>query len=344
MGALRIAVLWRPRRNVELQERFSEKKLEDDSLDEARHHCIALKEAGYSAELVQWIKGRPDLVYESIKKLAAGLIFNASSEEEVAFCEACEIPYVGSGMNLVPLDKAVRKKIWVFEGIPTPRFITLGYSSLENIESELAKARLTYPVFVKPVRGRGSSGITDDSIVYNERDLRKQAIKILKNMNQFALVEKYIKGREISVGIIGNGEELLVLPLLEVIYHKSCTNTFEHKMNDMEILKCPADIDFETSKVIRKIAAKAFQVLGARDYGRIDLILTAEKPYLLELNTFPGLSMPDPCSPGRLTDLHVSYMGKMAQACGRSREWLLSSIVEAALKRYRANKNLWDVA
>ncbi|QUL98565.1 MAG: ATP-grasp domain-containing protein [Candidatus Fermentithermobacillus carboniphilus] len=335
MNAIKIAVLWRPRRNTELQEEFTGQTLHDDSRDEALYHCHALREAGFSAELVQWKPDRLDLVLQEINKIKPALVFNASSEEEVSFCEACRIPYVGSGIDLVPLDKPTRKKIWVYEGIPTPEFVTISNrTQLNRVRELLARRGLDFPLFVKPAKGRGSSGITEDSIVYDESGLSEAAIRILQNLRQLVLVEKYIRGREISIGLIGNGDEITVLPLLEVGYSDALTNTYAHKMSDKEVLICPVPLPSEQAENLRKLAIRAYKALGARDYGRIDIMLEGDKPYFLELNTFPGLASPGGEGPGQDSAIHVSYMGKMAASLGKPRSWLVGSIVEAALKRY----------
>lgn len=376
MPKARIAVLWRPGRNIELQERFLDASLTDDSLQEAHYIMLALHDGGFDTKLVKWEHGRPDLVFEEIDAFKPHLIFNASSEEEVCFCEAAKIPFAGSGIDLVPLDKATRKKIWLYHGIPTPAFMTVSsLRSLENVEAMLERHGLHYPLFVKPVKGRGSSGITDSSIVRDEVALREACARIINRMKQPALVERYIRGREISVGLIGNDDDLQVLPTLEVKYRSARTNTFQHKMNDMEILECPAKLKETLRKHIEDTARKAFSVLGARDYARIDLMLEPEREeiYLLELNTFPGLTLPlqhqndpDQAVPSGLAPernlrtldsfrrnaprmahsaaVHVSYMGKMAEALGRTGAWLVCSIAEAALKRYRVWHRSFHVA
>lgn len=377
MPKARIAVLWRPGRNIELQERFLGASLNDDSLEEAHYIMLGLHHGGFDTKLVKWEPGRPDLVFEEIAGFKPHLIFNASSEEEVCFCEAARIPFVGSGIDLVALDKAVRKKIWLHHGIPTPAFMTVSsLRSFHNVGEMVERHGLHYPLFVKPVKGRGSSGITDSSIVRDEAALREACARITKTMKQPALVERYIGGREISVGLIGNGDDLQVLPMLEVKYRCAPTNTFHHKMNDMEILECPAKLKETLKGQIEDIAREAFSVLGARDYARIDLMLEAEREeiYLLELNTFPGLTLPlqhrsdpvpsvpsgltpdrnlrilasssDRCTPRMAHNaaIHVSYMGKMAEALGRTRPWLVCSIAEAGLKRYRLWSRSFHVA
>lgn len=335
MSTVIIAVLWRQRRNTELHEDFTGETLDDDAMEEALNHCQALKEAGFSTEMVQWQPEEPELTLQAIRKIKPELVFNASSEREVAFCEACGVPYAGSGINLVPLDKATRKKIWLQDGIPTPNFITISKPTKgRQIRDMLLRQNLDFPLFVKPVDGRGSSGITRDSIVKNESELAEVSRKILKSLKQPALVEEYIEGREISAGVIGNGDQTTVMPLLEIGYTDAPTNTYAHKMKDKERLICPAPLPQQHEENLKMLAIRAYQALNARDYGRMDIMLKAGKPYFLELNTFAGLASPNVRQLGQDSEIHLSYMSKMAASAGKSQSWLVGSIVEAALQRY----------
>ncbi|HHW19035.1 MAG TPA: hypothetical protein GXX30_09100 [Firmicutes bacterium] len=111
-----------------------------------------------------------------------------------------------------------------------------------------------------------------------------------------------------------------------------------------EVLICPAPLPSEQAENLRKLAIRAYKALGARDYGRFDIMLEGDKPYFLELNTFPGLASPGGEGPGQDPAIHVSDMGKMAASSGKARSWLVGSIVEAALKRYTRIPNVGNVA
>ena len=335
---LKIAVLWRPGRNVEWQRKFLGKEIPDDAVEEATLHRDGLREVGYQAELVEW---RGDDLAGMLDELGAGkydLVFNASSMQEVSFLEIAGIPFVGSGLDLVPLDKATRKKLWMFHDIPTAPFVlvdrdelaggyVLGVSDVKD-PGWRPKPPLDYPMFVKPVRGRGSSGISDDSIVEDRAAMAAQAEKVVTRLNQGALVESYLQGREVTVGIIGNPP--LALTPLEIEYNQARTNTYEHKM-DNEIMHVPARISEAQLKNAQNVAMRAFQAVGARDYARVDTIVDAAgQAYVLELNTFAGLQI----LTGEEKHLHASYIGKMAEAMGMNRADVLGRIVGAARGRY----------
>lgn len=322
---MRICVLHRPYRNSEWQTKFTGESFPDDAIEEARHHAASIAANGHETEIVTWSKD----LSENIHRLQTGnfdLVVNASSLEEVALLELLHLPFMGSGLNLVPLDKATRKRLWLESGVVTP-----GYALILDLD-QLATAKLpAFPLFVKPVRGRGSAGISDESIVHNQQELRRACKRILETMNQGALVEEYIHGTEVTVGLIGNGDDLMVLPPLEVEYGSDAkTNSFAHKQ-DREILHCPARLPDEVIAELKRAAKAAFLSLEARDFGRVDFIYDAERkrPYALELNTFAGLQI----LTGAEAHLHQSYIGKMAMAQNWTSQELFQRLLDSCLLR-----------
>ncbi|MDP2872422.1 MAG: D-alanine--D-alanine ligase [Bacillota bacterium] len=334
---LRIAVLFRPGRNVEWQRRYTGSEMPDDAIEEASLHRDALLEAGHEAELVQWQAGDPLETVAALRGMRAQLVFNTSSLAEVALLEALGIPYCGSGLDLVALDKAVRKKLWSCHGVNTAPFIAIGKDGATTGHAVPLSSigpgwtpppPLAFPLFVKPVRGRGSAGISDDSIVTDAVSLRRQAEAIVSRMDQGALVESYLQGREVTVGVIGDPPQALIP--LEIEYNNARTNTFEHKM-DNEIMHCPARLSAEQLEAVQDTAMRAFSAVGARDYGRVDTIVGEDgRAAVLEINTFAGLQI----LTGNERHLHASYIGTMARAMGLSRADVLGRIVDSARRRY----------
>ncbi|RKL63299.1 ATP-grasp domain-containing protein [Thermoanaerobacteraceae bacterium SP2] len=317
---MKVGVFWRRFRNVELQRKLTQDKIFDDAYDEAFQHYSAIREAGFDAVLIEWKKD-PRETLQILNNEKVDLIFNASSLKEVAFLEAFGIPFVGSGLDLVATSKAARKKIVAYHKLPTPGFF------VANSPDRIPEHHLKYPLFVKPVRGRGSAGISEENVVKNPEDLPGVVAKITQKIGQPALVEEFIQGREITVGIIGY-ENPKVLPILEIEYNSTITNTFEHKMLDHEIIHCPAKLTSEEQSRITDIAKRIYKVLNAKDFGRIDMILGRDGiPYFLELNTFAGLTM----SSGKA---HNGYMGYMAEALGITAAEFIGSIIQSAIKRY----------
>lgn len=318
---MKVGVFWRKFRNVELQKRLSQDNIYDDAYDEAFQHMTAIKEAGFDAALIEWKKDPKETLKELFRQ-KIDIIFNASSLKELALLEAFGIPFVGSGLDLVATSKAVRKKQVAFHKLPTPRFFVVRNSM------EIPEHSLKYPLFVKPVRGRGSAGISEENVVEHPEGLPRVIDKITQKIGQSALVEEFIRGREITVGVVGNNNPR-VLPILEIGYNSAITNTYEHKMLDNEIIHCPADFSKAEKDRIKDTAKRIYKVLNAKDFGRIDMIVAEDgTPYFLELNTFAGLTM----SSGKA---HNGYMGYMAEANNMSAADFIGSIVEYALERYR---------
>ncbi|WP_296972343.1 ATP-grasp domain-containing protein [Tepidanaerobacter sp. EBM-38] len=318
---MKVGVFWRKFRNVELQKRLSKDNIYDDAYDEAFQHMTAIKEAGFDAVLIEW-KKNPKETLKDLLSQKIDIVFNASSLKEVAFLEAFGIPFVGSGLDLVATSKSARKKLVDFHKLPTPKFFVAKNSK------NIPKLSLEYPLFVKPVNGRGSAGITEENIVKKPEDLPKVIDNITQKIGQAALIEEFIKGREITVGIIGNNNPR-ILPILEIEYNSAMTNTYKHKMLDNEIIHCPADFSEAEEKRIKETAKKIYKVLNAKDFGRIDMIVAKDgTPYFLELNTFAGLTM----SSGKA---HTGYMGYMAKAENMSASEFIASILNYAIERYR---------
>lgn len=322
---MRICVLNRPGRNTEWQTRFTGRKLPDDSLEEASHHAAAVRACGHEVDLLTWSGSlRDDL--ERLKKGGYDLVVNASSLQEVALLEFARLRFMGSGLDLVVMDKASRKQLWITDSVPTPPYMLVDDpSALAGLQ------RPPFPLFVKPARGRGSAGISDDSIVNTMEELERACRRVISTMDQAALVEKYVAGTEVTVGLIGNGPDLTALPPLEIEYNGSKTNTYEHKQ-DHEVFHCPARLAPDILEVLRETAKRAFVSLGARDFARVDFIYDHEAgiPYVLEINTFAGLQILD----GSQRHLHSSYIGKMAEAVGWDSAALFRRLIDATLRRY----------
>lgn len=322
---MKIGVLHRPYRNSEWQTKFSGEKFPDDAIEESRHHARALEANGHTAVIITWNK---DMI-KNITALRTGnydLIVNASSLEEVALLELLRIPFMGSSLDLVALDKATRKRLWRESGVLTPAF-----AHISQLNQLTAVELPPYPLFVKPVRGRGSAGITEESIVENDTELEQACRRIIYNMHQGALIESYIQGMEITVGVIGNGQELTVLPPLEIEYSgKARTNTYKHKQ-DHEIFHCPARLPANTIAELGEAAKAAYTSIGAKDFGRIDFIYdrAVGAAYALELNTFAGLQILS----GKEAHLHQSYIGKMSTTLGWSSQELFRRLLATCLQR-----------
>ena len=322
-GKPTIGLLFKERGNFVLQKKFTDKgSVVNKTLDEVEHHERFLLEAGYRVRRLTW---GPDILNE-LQARDFDLVFNVSSLSEAALLEEMGIPYVGSDPYTISLatEKSLAKRLWLQEGLPTAPFEVL--KTMVDCEHFLAKKSLTYPLFLKPVAGRGSAGISPTSVVHNDADLRAGVSERLHSIGQAVLCETYLRGREITIGVLGTENPVALPPLEIVLKEGDLALTFDKKEKDDDTFLCPAPLSAEQTRSLQDLAVRAYQILGFRDYGRIDLILTAQGPYLLEGNTFAGLM----CTP---VERPHSYIGFMARAAAMDAGTLLNTIVQSAWSR-----------
>jgi D-alanine-D-alanine ligase len=324
MHGVRIGLLSKKRGNFAIQEKFvGADRIVDTTSDEVEHHRQALLEAGYEVELIRWGPG----VMRELSELDLDLVFNVSSLVEAAILEELEIPYVGSDPFTIAVatDKSLAKRLWQQVGLPTSPFAVA--QTAGDCEPFRDAPPFEYPLFIKPVAGRGSSGIDEESVVESYPQLVNGVERRLETIGQPVLIERFLRGREITLGIVGNGSDARALPPLEIQYKDGNeTLTFEKKELDDSFFHCPAHLSPGEMERMQSLALHAYRTLGFKDYGRIDTILTEEGPFLLEGNTFAGLT----CTPAEKPH---SYIGFMARAEGRGGRELIDEIVKAAARR-----------
>ena len=326
MPKLRIGLLTKKRGNFTMQEKYTGAEGVVDETDaEVRHHHQALTEAGYGVQEIRW---GPGFIGE-LKESQVDLVFNVSSLAEAAILEELELPYVGSDPSTiaVTIDKSLAKKLWQRVDLPTSPFHVA--RTEEDCEVFKESPPFAYPLFLKPVAGRGSAGIDGTSVVNHYKELVTGMQARLRTIGQPVLIERFLQGREVTVGILGSAGEPRVLPPLEIVYREGdVTLTFEKKALDDDSFLCPAPLTAQETETVQQLACRAYRALGFRDYGRIDMVLTDEGPFLLEGNTFAGLMCTPPETPH-------SYLGFMARAAGMDGAELLGEVVQAAVKRLR---------
>ena len=280
--------------------------------------------------------------YENLKKIRPDIVFNRaegirgeSRESHIpAFCEMLNIPYVGSGImtNAIGLDKPTTKMILEYHGLKTAPF-----QVLEGWDEPL-KEQIDYPLILKPSHEGSSIGINWDNVVNDERSLRVKLKEMLDTYEQPILIEKFIDGREFSVGLVGNyslNEKPIVLPVLEVdfsgfpeelgrVLGQKAKSVFDDSSN----YKCPANIDETLRKRIEDHAVASFKVLNCKDWARMDYRLDADgELYFLEVNTLPGIDYD-------VVRDELSFYPMMWYALGKKFPDMVRGVIEAALRRY----------
>jgi D-alanine-D-alanine ligase len=278
--------------------------------------------------LIEYLRDeRPDLIFNIVESLEN----DSFQEMNVAgLYELLKIPYTGAGAMALglALNKPRVKEILSFHGIKTPKFQVFRVTDKIVLDEGL-----TFPLIVKHSREDASVGIEDRSVVYNMTDLRTRVRYVQEEFDQPALVEQYINGRELNVAMIGN-KNPLVLPISEIDFsgltegmHKivSYEAKWVHGTVAFEGTKgvCPAPLTPLQENKLKDIALRCYQIVGCRDYARVDMRLTKEGvPYVLEVNPNPDIS-------------DDAGFARSARTYGFTFPEVIGKIVESALERYR---------
>ncbi len=201
--------------------------------------------------------------------------------------ESLGIPYQGSGVlgSAIAMNKILSKQLYVQAGLPTAPFMVADRANPPEIAE--IPAQLGLPVVIKPEHEGSSIGLT---IAREKRELQK-ALETAWKFDRRCLVEKYIKGIELTAGVLGN-EELTALPLVEICPDQRY-EFFDYEAKytpgaTREI--CPARISSELTSLAQDLAMRAHKALHCRGYSRTDLILSGTDFYILETNTIPGMT------------------------------------------------------
>lgn len=204
------------------------------------------------------------------------------------FLQLLGIPYQGAGVlgSSLAMDKNMAKILYREQGLPVAKW----YMAVEGDKVDAAHIleKLSLPLVVKPIREGSSLGMS----VAESLEALQEGICLAYEHDSQVMVEEFIKGREITVGVLGN-EDLLALPLIEIIPGEEF-EFFNYKAKyekgaSMEI--CPADVDDEVASTAREYAVEAHKALQLRGCSRTDMILAEDgKLYLLETNTIPGMT------------------------------------------------------
>jgi D-alanine-D-alanine ligase len=226
--------------------------------------------------------------------------------------EYLKIPYTGSGVlaSALAMNKIQTKKIIRFMGVPTADFqeVDLSKTRLEDIQIEF-----DFPVVVKPTREGSTVGI---SIVENRKDL-KAALEQAAKLDGLILIEKFIKGMEVTVPIwFGKA-----LPIIEIV-PKGGFYDYEHKYTaggSEHII--PARLPDSIRELCERYAVETFNAVDCRQYARVDIMIENNRPYVLEINTLPGCT-------------EFSLFPESAAKAGISFEKVIERLVETATTDY----------
>jgi D-alanine-D-alanine ligase len=204
--------------------------------------------------------------------------------------ETLRVAYTGSGVQAssVAFDKLTAKRIWSAEGIPTPAWrVAHADTDWRRVVAELGDA-----LIVKPAREGSTIGIT--KVTSHDRNELAAAFEQAVRYDDCVLIEELIQGRELTCAILGEGATARALPLIEIRAPGGNYDYHSKYFSDQTQYLCPAPIEDWLAHDIQQLCVRAFNVLGARGWGRVDVMLHSDakgdRPYLLELNTSPGMT------------------------------------------------------
>jgi D-alanine-D-alanine ligase len=290
----------------------------------------AIESSGFKVRKI----GNASNLLDKIDNLGVDIVFNISEgisgrnrESQVPILlEMAGIPFVGAdALTLgLTLDKVMAKKIFIAEKIPTPRFFEIR-SPDELVNTDHCK----FPLIIKPRFEGSSKGLTENSRVENNEELKKQVEYIINTYKQPALIEEFISGQEFTVAIVGN-DPPEAMPIVQIkidgrLQLKDKFYTFARITSDRLEYICPARVSNELKKKLIDFALKTYRAVECRDFGRVDFRVDSEgNPYVLEINPLPSLSTED-------------VFMLVAKNIGISYEGIIGRILNSAIKRWNLN-------
>ena len=204
--------------------------------------------------------------------------------------ETLRVPYTGSGVQAssIAIDKLVTKRLWAAEEIPTPPWRQLhAHTDFRQVVAELGDA-----LIVKPVREGSTIGIT--KVTTHDHNELAAAFETALAYDDVVIAEELIAGRELTCAILGSGAAARALPLVEIRAPGANYDYQSKYFSDETQYRCPAPIDERLAQDVQALCVRAYDLLGASGWGRVDVMLhqdaRGDRPFLLELNTSPGMT------------------------------------------------------
>lgn len=238
------------------------------------------------------------------------------------FLETVGIPYTGSGLqaNALGMHKVTTKTILAAHKIPIPDGTVIKRGEKVSSRAALRSARLHWPVVVKPASQGSTIGVT----IVRKPSQWSGALALAHRYDREAMVEAYIPGHEVTVSLLGSGEETpTVLPAVEIVAPNGFYDfSAKYEKGKTQYL-CPAPLSAAITKQIRALALKTYQVMGCDGAIRVDFRITPRgSPYVLEINTVPGMT-------------ETSLLPMAAAQAGIDYDELTERILQSALVRAR---------
>lgn len=240
--------------------------------------------------------------------------------------ELLKIPYTGSGVmaSAIAMDKVMTKRIWSALGLSTPKSVSLAPDEQSQQAIDAIPQTLGLPLIVKPPREGSSIGITKVTTAKGLEAATQLAIQYDPDL----LCEEFIDGEELTCPVIGNGIHARALPVVRIAAPDGAYDYQNKYFTDDVKYHCPSGLPEKEEQAIQALVVAAYRALGCRGWGRADIMLrvTDRKPYLLEMNTSPGMTS-------------HSLVPMSAKAAGISYEDLCVQLLQSATLDYAEGGN-----
>jgi D-alanine-D-alanine ligase len=204
--------------------------------------------------------------------------------------ELLGIPYTGSGVmaSAVAMDKVMTKRVWLHEGLPTPRYVVLGAGEHDPTHTRTVPDTLGLPLIVKPPHEGSSIGVTKVA-GYSQM---QGAVELAARHDAEVLCEEFIEGEEVTCPVIGSGADARALPVVKIVAPEGAYDYQNKYFTDEVKYLVPSGLPAAEEAEIQRLVLAAFRALGCRGWGRADLMIRASdrRPFLLEMNTSPGMT------------------------------------------------------
>ncbi len=272
-----------------------------------------------------------DFDFSLIEKLRKDdIIFNFAEGERhdfmqakiAALAELFGVEFIGSPAytHYICLDKVATKAVLKAYGVLTPDgAIFNGKEFVGDIP--------TPPIMVKPIAEGWGIGIGSDSLCKDVETAKGVARKKFEKFNEAIILEKYIEGIELTVGLIGSSDKVEVLPPLEIDFsnlpqgvERYYSQRVKEEYDTQTVYKCPAPLSGKNLQKVKDVAKMAFKIVKGRDFLRVDMRLAGDQLYVIEVNSMPGL------------DPEYSDLPKMAKAMSKDYKWLIEKTARRALR------------
>jgi D-alanine-D-alanine ligase len=204
--------------------------------------------------------------------------------------ELLGIPYTGSGVmaSSISIDKVMTKRVWIAEGLPTPKYVLLRRGTYTREQVREVPDGLGLPLIVKPAREGSSIGV----VKVEGYSPMAGAVEQAAALDADVLCEQFIRGDEVTCPVLGTGDSARALPVIRIVAPEGNYDYQNKYFTDDTKYLVPCGLPAGEEEAIQEIVLKAYRVLGCRGWGRLDVMIDSatRKPYLLEINTSPGMT------------------------------------------------------